>query len=77
MEELQFPQNGAHEADCENPREAFTADQRSILQLFCKQTCDRESTIHSTTYQGLNKLLFYMEQIGFCFESVQAAIQKL
>ena len=50
MEELQFHLHGEYEADCENPRETFTAGQRNILRLFYKQTCDRESTIHSTTY---------------------------
>ena len=50
MEELQFHLHVAHEADCENPGETFTAGLRNISQLFYKRACDRESTIHSTTY---------------------------
>ena len=46
---------------CENPGKTFTAGQRNILQLFYKQACHRESTIHSTTYLSLNKLLLYMK----------------
>ena len=33
--------------------------------------------MHMTTYYTLNKLLFYIEFMGFCFESVPAGIQKL
>ena len=77
MEELQLHLHGAHEADREKPAETFTAGQRNISRLFYKGACYRVSTIHSTTYQGLNESLFYMEQIGFRFESVATAIQKL
>ena len=78
MEELQLYLHVAQEADCEKPGETFTAaGQRNISRLFYKRACDRKSTIHSTTYYSLNELLFYMEYIGFCFESVAAAIQKL
>ena len=77
MEEFQLNLNVAHEADCEKPGETFTAGQRNISRLYYKRVCDRESIIHSITYQSLNELLFYMEQIGFCIESMAAAIQKL
>ena len=77
MEELQLHLHVAHEADCEKPGETFTAGQRNISRLFYKRACDRESTIHLTTYQSLNESLFYMKQIDFCFESVAVAIQKL
>ena len=77
MEELQLHLHDAHEADCKKSGETFRAGQRNILRLYYKRACDRESTINSTTYQSLNELLFYMEWIGFCFESVAAVIQKL
>ena len=50
MADLQLHLHGAHEVDCENPRETFIAGQTNILQLFHKRACDREGTIHSTTY---------------------------
>ena len=50
MQVLQLRLHGAHETDCKNPRETFTAGQRNILQLFYKQACDREGIIHSNTY---------------------------
>ena len=48
MEELQLHLHGAREADHEKPEETFPAGKRNISQLFYKQACDRESTIHST-----------------------------
>ena len=50
MEELQLHLHGAHEADCKKLGQTFTAGQRNKSRLFYKQACDRESTIHSTTY---------------------------
>ena len=50
MEELQLHLHGAHEDDCNNPRETVTAGQRNILWLFYKWAWDKESTLYSTTY---------------------------
>ena len=50
MEGLQFHLHGAHEADCKKSIETFTTGHRNISRLFYKRACDRECTIHSTTY---------------------------
>ena len=50
MEELQLHLHGAQEVHCEKPGYTFIAGQRNKLRLFYKRGCDRETTIHSTTY---------------------------
>ena len=36
MEKLQLHLHGAHKADCEKPRQTFTAGERNKLRLFYK-----------------------------------------
>ena len=50
MEELQLHLHVALDADREKSGETFTAGYRNISRLLYKRACDRESTIHSTTY---------------------------
>ena len=77
MQELRLQLDGTHKHDCKKPGEILTTDQGNIMLLFCKRACGREYIIHMITYYSLNELLFYIEQIGFYFESVPAGIQKL
>ena len=77
MQKLQLNVDGAHEGDCKKPGEAFSAGQRNTCYCFINEhLVGKVHIIHPATYQSLNESLFYMEQIGFCFESMPAGIQK-
>ena len=77
LQESWPPLNGMHDQNnCNACKNIFNSSEKHPFMVD-KQACNYQIGLHKPIKYSLKEELFYIEWIGFCFESVRASILTL